>query len=680
MEVVGQNDYNDWQLGFLLQVPLGRREGRANIRAADYLLQKQRALLDQQAHQTSFEIADAFRRILWLHQMYKVASSRVEALGKWREGARAQFENPPPGTSTAVALESYLNNLREYVDASVSSNAILADLNSAYARLEEVKGTLLETRLIEIAGDQTDCIPGELPEPTIIEVPDAMVPSSRERSDEAPGTGQSTESAAPVIPQQVVPGPDLVELENSRISPSFSPSAAQPSTEPQSLNSSPPVANDLPAQPAPAASANIKPPTEPVTNWVPKDPPRPAAPAAPTALGQSPDSKTLGAAVPGHAPAAPAAPAFVKKPAPAASVAELKLVSPKPVARDSTQLTKRPRRQEALQNKTTAKPSGEPSKLVVLPKARPDDRNAADNRSARNSPGDAAKRPERLQPVDLSELYADPPSSNRAQAVRPVPSSQVHSPQIPQTQNAPQPLKINGGPSTAQKYERRVNETSVSQSTDQKVELRVLSQQRVPSQQSADKPAQAFDLSELYADSLSVAESVPLKQNATQLSSQAARDPQLSRPLSSLQQSTAVAANPRAVHDPRAPRSPAESVPIGIIPKLARFWTRTGPVAIRESESELKLAGPRLLENPEDKYVFGAGSEPFEPHFVIPRSLTNPEAQYVDDVPASINQKTSTQRLAWAVGIFQPRPKATTKKAVETKTQPLVNPAGYLLR
>jgi outer membrane protein TolC len=165
MDVVGQNDYNDWQLGVLLQVPLGRRQGRANIRAADFLIQKQRALLQQVAHQTSFEIADAYRRIIWLHQMYAISSSRVEALGQWREGARAQFENPPPGLTTAVALELYLGNLRDYVDASISSNAILADLNSAYARLEEVKGTLLEQYLIEVSGDATEDLPDNLPAP-----------------------------------------------------------------------------------------------------------------------------------------------------------------------------------------------------------------------------------------------------------------------------------------------------------------------------------------------------------------------------------------------------------------------------------------------------------------------------------------------------------------------------------
>jgi len=175
LNVVGENDYHDWQLGVTFQMPLGRRKARSDLRAAQFLIQNEQALLWERAHQTSFEIADAFRRIDWLSQQYQIANSRVAALGQWREGAKAQFDNPPPGMSTVFALELYLQNLRDTVDASSSSHAILADFNSALARLEEVKGTLLETRLVEIAGDATENLPNALPlpEPTM---PESAVP------------------------------------------------------------------------------------------------------------------------------------------------------------------------------------------------------------------------------------------------------------------------------------------------------------------------------------------------------------------------------------------------------------------------------------------------------------------------------------------------------------------------
>jgi outer membrane protein TolC len=207
-DVIGENDYHDWNLGVTLQVPLGRRRARANLRAADFLIQKERALLDQAAHQAAFEVSDAYRRIIWLSQQHRVSSERVTALAQWRQGAQAQFENPPPGVSTVLALELYLDNLRDFIEASIKANAILADYNSALARLEEVKGTLLETRLIEVMGDATEQVPEELPTPQI-SVPEWMQPSPAEVQPTvpAPNSENSLHMPAPGAPPVVSSGP-----------------------------------------------------------------------------------------------------------------------------------------------------------------------------------------------------------------------------------------------------------------------------------------------------------------------------------------------------------------------------------------------------------------------------------------------------------------------------------------
>lgn len=167
LDVLGENDYHDWQLGFTFQVPLGRRQGRANVRAARFNIQSERALLQQTAHQASYEVADAYRRILYLSHQHQIVSDRVVALGQWREGAKAQFDNPPSGMSTVFALEIYLQNLRDIVEATNNANAILADYNSALARLEEVKGTLLDIRRVEVVGDATLDVPDGLPVPEV---------------------------------------------------------------------------------------------------------------------------------------------------------------------------------------------------------------------------------------------------------------------------------------------------------------------------------------------------------------------------------------------------------------------------------------------------------------------------------------------------------------------------------
>lgn len=165
IDVQEQNEFHDWQLGVTFEIPLGRREGRNNLRAARFALQRERALLQQVAHQASFEVADAFRRITWLHQQHQIAADRLAALAEWRDAARAQFEEPPPGMGATFALENYLQTLRDYEEASATVYSILADYNGALARLEETKGTLLDTRLVSLDGDTTEALPEGLPLP-----------------------------------------------------------------------------------------------------------------------------------------------------------------------------------------------------------------------------------------------------------------------------------------------------------------------------------------------------------------------------------------------------------------------------------------------------------------------------------------------------------------------------------
>lgn len=175
LSVQGDNRYNDWQMGLTFQIPLGRRQARNDVRARELTIRQQRALLDQVAHQASYEVADAHRRMRWLYQQYEVAQERVAALRDYSGAAKAQVETPPPGMSSTFALELYLQHLRDYSEAIYQSNAIMGEFNSARARYEEVKGTLLQTRLIEIEGDGTGLVPEAILAPEVLQpVPEAQ--------------------------------------------------------------------------------------------------------------------------------------------------------------------------------------------------------------------------------------------------------------------------------------------------------------------------------------------------------------------------------------------------------------------------------------------------------------------------------------------------------------------------
>jgi outer membrane protein TolC len=170
------NDFESWQMGVFFQMPLGRRQGRAELRAAELRMSRERAMLQQTAHQASYEVVDAYRRLNWAYQQLEIAANREQALNQWSQGARATFENPPPGVTTVFALEMYLGNLRDMTDATFAKNALLADYNSALARLAEVTGSLLENRMIEVAGDASGTLPSRLP-PAEIQLPDSVAPT-----------------------------------------------------------------------------------------------------------------------------------------------------------------------------------------------------------------------------------------------------------------------------------------------------------------------------------------------------------------------------------------------------------------------------------------------------------------------------------------------------------------------
>jgi outer membrane protein TolC len=270
-EVKDSNNFNSWQMGVFFQIPLGRRQGRAELRAAELRMSRERTMLDQTAHQASYEVVDAYRRLNWTYQQLQIAANREQALAQWRQGARATFENPPPGMTTVFALELYLSNLRDITDASFSKNALLADYNSALARLDEVTGTLLENRMVEVAGDGSDALPSRLP-PVEIQLPESVAPTPVQPAPPAQpaapqpapqgmiappatapiaSTPQPIQQAPPAIqmPQSVQPGPEAYA--NLPIAPTPEAGAA-PSIEPAPVVESAPMVDAAPVSPIPA--------------------------------------------------------------------------------------------------------------------------------------------------------------------------------------------------------------------------------------------------------------------------------------------------------------------------------------------------------------------------------------------------------------------------------------------
>jgi len=314
-DVLGDNDFNDWQMGVFFQMPLGRRQARGELRAAEYRISRERAMLEQTAHQASYEVADAYRRIHWVYQQLEVARNRQEALGRWSEGARAQFESPPPGMTTVFALELYLQNLRDITDASISANALLAEYNSALARLEEVKGTLLENRLVEVAGDSTDNLPPDLPRPEI-QLPESVQPTPNGGVPEpAPLPAQpAPQPAPPQGAQEAPPISQPMEIAQQPLQAAPLPLPAPELALPESVQAAPEAVAETPIVPE---TTSVEAPAPPADGGLPmeiaQEPQWNAVKPLPTPSLEMPQSVLPDAASPDRTamrPTEPAAPSL----------------------------------------------------------------------------------------------------------------------------------------------------------------------------------------------------------------------------------------------------------------------------------------------------------------------------------------------------------------------------------
>ena len=157
LEMMFQNKYTDWTAGASFSVPIGRRAARANLRAAELELSRERIILRQKMHATAHRLSDVLRQLESVRYQYDEAKTRVEESAIWMEGSRGRYEDPPPssdgGDWLLAALNDYLLSLRSQADSITSRAQLLAQYNTLLATLQEVQGTLLSNYDIQLEGD-----------------------------------------------------------------------------------------------------------------------------------------------------------------------------------------------------------------------------------------------------------------------------------------------------------------------------------------------------------------------------------------------------------------------------------------------------------------------------------------------------------------------------------------------
>jgi hypothetical protein len=131
-------DFQEWQLGFELSVPIGFRLAHVAVRNAELLLARERAILRDQQREVVHEAADA---IAELDRTYSVLHSGYNRMAASQDQLRAVQAAYDAGKTP---LDLLLEAQRRRFDAAVAYTGVRAHYAVATKNVHFVKGTLLE--------------------------------------------------------------------------------------------------------------------------------------------------------------------------------------------------------------------------------------------------------------------------------------------------------------------------------------------------------------------------------------------------------------------------------------------------------------------------------------------------------------------------------------------------------
>ncbi len=137
-EDLTSGDFQEWQLGLELSVPIGYRRAFSAARNAELQLSRSRAILREQEHYVLHNVASAVAEMQRAYLVSQTAMNRLEAARQQMEAVEAAFE------SDKISLDLLLDSQRRLADAQSRYYRIVAEYAVALKNVHYAKGTLLD--------------------------------------------------------------------------------------------------------------------------------------------------------------------------------------------------------------------------------------------------------------------------------------------------------------------------------------------------------------------------------------------------------------------------------------------------------------------------------------------------------------------------------------------------------
>jgi outer membrane protein TolC len=180
------NAFGNWTLGVTFSVPLGLRQGRAQVRQEKLLIVRDRANLEQGLHNAIHELTVTMRDLDSAYEQY-LAYKEMRAAAE--DNVKVQKAKVDAGIKNFILL-NYLQALSDWGNAVTSEAAALLSYNVALANLERRTGTILQTHGLVFNEERFKAI-GPLLYPR--RYPAAQPPSGDPQN--YPGTGRPAENS-----------------------------------------------------------------------------------------------------------------------------------------------------------------------------------------------------------------------------------------------------------------------------------------------------------------------------------------------------------------------------------------------------------------------------------------------------------------------------------------------------
>ena len=150
VDVASSGDYDEWEFGFALDMPIGFRRAHAGVRNAYLELTRERAVLKEMQKQILHDLGSALRQVDQSYATIELSRLRRDAASDTVRARQAAYE------ADAVGFDELLNAQQRLLDAELNYQQAMADYELSRETLHSESGRLLQEHQIHLG--EAECL------------------------------------------------------------------------------------------------------------------------------------------------------------------------------------------------------------------------------------------------------------------------------------------------------------------------------------------------------------------------------------------------------------------------------------------------------------------------------------------------------------------------------------------